>query len=255
MANTIITKHNTTTGNSPATGDLSVGELAVNTADKKIFTKDGDGNVTVLNRLRHSAYGDFDSNPFTTYPLLSGFGRNANTQGPVYLSNEYSTSRMYISPFRFPMNGVVDGIKIYISTSGAGSEVKFALYNSGDDGKVGSGGMSRIELDTFSSASTGFKTSTGWARTVSTSDIYWFGLTVDATTPKTYFINVGKGDSGTSILLPCKSQTDGWQHLSESQAINIANSTPPLTITQSNMTDVSKIVVRRYIPVLGVNYS
>jgi hypothetical protein len=48
MSNTIITKHNTATGNSPAAGDLSIGELAVNTADKKIFTKDSAGAIVEL---------------------------------------------------------------------------------------------------------------------------------------------------------------------------------------------------------------
>lgn len=48
MSNTIIIKNNTFAGNAPSANDLSVGELAINTADKKIFTKDSAGTVVEL---------------------------------------------------------------------------------------------------------------------------------------------------------------------------------------------------------------
>ncbi len=41
----IITKHSATVGAVPAAGQLEVGELAVNTADAKLFTKHADGSV------------------------------------------------------------------------------------------------------------------------------------------------------------------------------------------------------------------
>jgi hypothetical protein len=41
MASTILIKRSTTTGAVPTTGDLSTGELAINTADKRIFTNNG----------------------------------------------------------------------------------------------------------------------------------------------------------------------------------------------------------------------
>ena len=42
---TIITKNKATPSSAPLPGDLEVGELAVNTADKKLYTKDSSGNV------------------------------------------------------------------------------------------------------------------------------------------------------------------------------------------------------------------
>ena len=41
MASTILIKRSTTTGAVPTTGDLSTGELAVNTVDKRLFTNNG----------------------------------------------------------------------------------------------------------------------------------------------------------------------------------------------------------------------
>jgi len=41
----IIHKNNTSAGQAPASGDLDIGEIAVNSADAKLYTKDNDGAV------------------------------------------------------------------------------------------------------------------------------------------------------------------------------------------------------------------
>ena len=48
MSNTVIVKKNSSSGNVPSASDLSVGELAVNTADGKLFTKHTDGSVKTI---------------------------------------------------------------------------------------------------------------------------------------------------------------------------------------------------------------
>tara|TARA_R110000822_G_scaffold49495_6_gene129729 strand:- start:2651 stop:4354 length:1704 start_codon:yes stop_codon:yes gene_type:complete len=45
MATRIITKYSSTASAQPTAGDLSVGELAVNVTDRRMYTKDTDGNV------------------------------------------------------------------------------------------------------------------------------------------------------------------------------------------------------------------
>ena len=50
MPTSIITKHSTTSGDTPAVSELAVGELAVNVADRKLFTKDGSNEIVVLTR-------------------------------------------------------------------------------------------------------------------------------------------------------------------------------------------------------------
>lgn len=46
---TLLTKRSSTAGVSPVAGDLSVGELAVNTADGKLYTKHTDNSIVLLN--------------------------------------------------------------------------------------------------------------------------------------------------------------------------------------------------------------
>ena len=48
MSNTIRLKRSSTAGDTPVPNDLEVGELAVNTADAKIFTKHTDGNIKTI---------------------------------------------------------------------------------------------------------------------------------------------------------------------------------------------------------------
>ena len=44
----VITKKSTVAGKVPLATDLDIGELAVNTADKKLYTKHSDGNVILI---------------------------------------------------------------------------------------------------------------------------------------------------------------------------------------------------------------
>jgi hypothetical protein len=50
MANKVIVKKNSSSGNVPGSSDIDVGELAVNTADAKIFTKHTDGTIQTLGK-------------------------------------------------------------------------------------------------------------------------------------------------------------------------------------------------------------
>jgi|TARA_R100001510_G_C7654714_1_gene213465 hypothetical protein len=54
MSNTVTLKKNSSTGNAPSASDLQVGELAVNTADGKLFTKHTDGTVKTISETQIS---------------------------------------------------------------------------------------------------------------------------------------------------------------------------------------------------------
>ena len=45
MANTVQHKRNTSSGQAPSASDLSAGEIAINTADAKLFIKDSSNNI------------------------------------------------------------------------------------------------------------------------------------------------------------------------------------------------------------------
>ena len=44
----VITKKSTVVGKVPLPADLDIGELAVNTADKKLYTKHSNGSVVLI---------------------------------------------------------------------------------------------------------------------------------------------------------------------------------------------------------------
>lgn len=48
MANTIKIKRSSVAGKVPATGDLQLGELAINTYDGKLFTKKDNGTASIV---------------------------------------------------------------------------------------------------------------------------------------------------------------------------------------------------------------
>lgn len=48
QANVIKHKRSSTSGQAPTTGQLDVGEIAINLADSKIYTKDGSDNILTL---------------------------------------------------------------------------------------------------------------------------------------------------------------------------------------------------------------
>jgi hypothetical protein len=69
---TIINKHSETAGAVPAATALLAGEIAVNTADKKWFTKTTDGNIICLNYLT-----SIDGGEITGFvELVTGTGQN-----------------------------------------------------------------------------------------------------------------------------------------------------------------------------------
>jgi len=55
MAVIIKPKKSETSGSAPTTSDLAAGEIAVNTADKKIYIRDSSSNIVTL-----AQYGEFD---------------------------------------------------------------------------------------------------------------------------------------------------------------------------------------------------
>lgn len=97
MANTIKIKRSTVAGKVPTTSDLSAGELAVNIADGKLFTRKETGGVASIVEI--GAGGGGSSSPSgpilqskqvidTNQTLTSGY--NGLSIGPVDIANGYT---------------------------------------------------------------------------------------------------------------------------------------------------------------------
>ena len=54
----IIPYHSTTSGNVPTTGNMNIGEIAINAADRVIYTKDGTGAVVSIGNGATGGGGD-----------------------------------------------------------------------------------------------------------------------------------------------------------------------------------------------------
>ena len=72
MANTIIIKNSSTASAVPSAGSLTQGELAINVTDKKLFTKDSEGNVVQLGANEVTLDGvETLTNKTLTSPILN----------------------------------------------------------------------------------------------------------------------------------------------------------------------------------------
>jgi hypothetical protein len=86
----LIPYHSTVAGEQPLTADMKVGELAMNVADKVIYTKNGSNVVVAISGGATGGGGDqvFVQNQTivtTSYTLTTGF--NAESVGPITINS------------------------------------------------------------------------------------------------------------------------------------------------------------------------
>lgn len=86
----LIPYHSTTSTNVPTSGNMAIGEIAINTADRVIFTKDGTGLVVAIGSGATGGGGDtiFVQNGQTvnnSYTIPVGI--NAMSTGPISIAS------------------------------------------------------------------------------------------------------------------------------------------------------------------------
>lgn len=87
MAVTLLHKRSTVPGAAPTTAQLAVGELAVNLADKKWFTKTTAGAIVCLNQITVLDGGEILA-PGTALRLQTHDGKNLVTHTGDYIAAE-----------------------------------------------------------------------------------------------------------------------------------------------------------------------
>lgn len=122
MANTIQIKRSSTASDTPSASDLEVGELAVNTADAKLFTKHTDGTVKELAGGGGGGSGDITA--VTAGTGLTGGG----TSGDVTINVD---------------TGIANG-KIPVFTSGSANEDFLRIHGTSIEGRSASEVLSDI---------------------------------------------------------------------------------------------------------------
>lgn len=147
MPNTILHKRNTTPGATPASGSLSAGELAINTADGVLFTKNESGVVLRSTPLDPSGR-----------LVIGPHGTAGGTAGEIRLRELSANGSDYVglkAPDSIPSSLTwtlpnVDGASGQVmSTNGAGA---FIWSNAGGGGLTGTGTTGYIPRFTGSTA-------------------------------------------------------------------------------------------------------
>jgi len=88
MANTVVLKRSAVTGRNPTTGDLALGELALNTYDGNLFFKKDSGTASIVT-VATLAGTQTLSNKTLTSPVVTGTltaGGSAGTNGQLLAS-------------------------------------------------------------------------------------------------------------------------------------------------------------------------
>ena len=86
----IIPYHSTTSGNVPTAGNMAVGEIALNAADRVIFTKDGTGLVVAIGSGATGGGGDtifIENSQVVTTNYTIPAGKNARSTGPITINS------------------------------------------------------------------------------------------------------------------------------------------------------------------------
>lgn len=90
MANTIIIKNSTTPGSVPGTGDVNVGELALNVEDRKMYTKNSGGSVVQVGGGATGAGTDdifYENGQTVTSNYTITSGKNAMSTGAITINS------------------------------------------------------------------------------------------------------------------------------------------------------------------------
>lgn len=86
----LIPYHSTTSGNTPSAGNMQTGELALNAADRVIYTKDGTGLVVAIGSGATGGGGDtifIENSQVVTTDYTIPSGKNAMSTGPITVNS------------------------------------------------------------------------------------------------------------------------------------------------------------------------
>lgn len=88
MANTVQHKRSSTAGAQPTAGAIAVGELAINLADRKLYSKTAGGTVVPIGGGATGSGGDavFYEND-TTVNTSHTIAKNSHTVGPITVAS------------------------------------------------------------------------------------------------------------------------------------------------------------------------
>jgi hypothetical protein len=138
MANTVVLKRSAVTGRNPTTGDLALGELALNTYDGNLFFKKDSGTASIVT-VATLAGTQTLSNKTLASPVITGTitaGGGVGTNGQVLAST--GSGLQWITKDVSTLDSLTD---VTISSATSGQVLKFsgsAWINAASDAVIAS---------------------------------------------------------------------------------------------------------------------
>jgi hypothetical protein len=138
MANTVVLKRSAVTGRNPTTGDLALGELALNTYDGNLFFKKDSGTASIVT-VATLAGTQTLTNKTLASPVITGTitaGGGVGTNGQVLAST--GSGLQWITKDVSTLDSLTD---VTISSATAGQVLKFsgsAWINAASDAVIAS---------------------------------------------------------------------------------------------------------------------
>ena len=166
----ILHKYNASTGVTPASGEIVPRELAINTADGKLFTKRDDGTVVEIGA---SGGGGFSAEIPWVVPASTEYIAAAPV-GVTATTLAMTANRMYLMPFIPAFDFSCSALGVSVTTSVSSSLARVCVYGSGANGRpTGSALASTVDLNC---ASTGTKEDTTHPYAFTAGTQYWIGV-------------------------------------------------------------------------------
>ena len=123
MANTVVLKRSAVTGRNPTTGDLALGELALNTYDGNLFFKKDSGTASIVSVATLTGIQTL-SNKTLASPVITGTltaGGGVGTNGQVLAST--GSGLQWVTKDVSTLDSLTD---VTISSAEAGQVLKFS---------------------------------------------------------------------------------------------------------------------------------
>lgn len=183
MASTIITKNSSTAGAVPLAANLTQGELAINTTDRRLYTKDATGTVVEVGSGTAIVYREnFSGNDVTTVFTMAHTPVNEDLVD-VYINGIYqnkdtfSVSTNVITFTEAPVSGT-DNIEVMIWQSApiGSTDANYVSYTPAGTGAVATTVQTKlrewVSVKDFSAVGDGVTDDTAAISDTSTNDVY-----------------------------------------------------------------------------------